>query len=256
MRTSLIDLLKRCGDRSFKLVSVDQTTDRKGPTHMIRSLKTKLAALAVVLLGSTVAQASVPASALQWTYNFSPSAPAVISDTNATAGVSFTNEPTKAAVGSSDIVATNLRVFSAATAASPDLLTSSGAYSLTLVLSTIDDSTPYSSTLTFTGKLSGSFSSESANVTNVFGPGSTQTTSLGSYTFTVSLVAYTPPGPPDQINAGSISAHVSISRASGAGDPVPVVPEPSTLLLSTLGLSCLGGAAWRKRHQPPVEAVV
>ena len=61
--------------------------------------------------------------------------------------------------------------------------------------------------------------------------------------FTVSLIAYTPPGPPDQSNAGSISAHVSVTTTQTAD-----LPEPSTMLLSGLGLTFLGGAAWRKRR--------
>ncbi|MFO0842182.1 MAG: PEP-CTERM sorting domain-containing protein [Gemmataceae bacterium] len=218
---------------------------------MNRSFTVKLAAAALALLGGVAQAAPITPGKLQWTYNFSPGSPSVISDTSASAYVQLTNEPTKAAVGTSDIVATNLRVFSAATAAAPDVLSTNGAYALTLVLSTIDDGTPYSTSMTFDGKLTGTFSAESANVGNVFGPNATQTVSLGSYTFTVSMVAYTPPGPPDQLNAGSLAAHVTISRAGPAeGDS----PEPSTMLLSALGLSCLGGAAWRKRRQGRVAA--
>jgi hypothetical protein len=46
------------------------------------------------------------------------------------------------------------------------------------------------------------------------------------------------------VNLGSISAHVNVSSVTPAS-----VPEPSTMLLSGLGLSFLGGAAWRKRRQ-------
>lgn len=218
---------------------------------MKRLLTASLTALAL-LVGATSVQATpIPPGNMQWNYNFSPGAPAVLADTNATAGISFTNEPTKPAVGSSDIVATNLRVFSAATAASPDALISNGNYSLTLVLSTIEDSIPYSASMTFTGKLSGTFSSENANVSNVFGPNQTQAVALGSYTFTVTLMSYTPPGPPDQVNAGSISAHVAVTSSSITPAQVP---EPSTMLLSGLGLSFLGGAALRKRRQAQRDA--
>ena len=216
---------------------------------MKRFFTAHMAALAVVLLAGAAAQANpIPPSQIQWTYNFSPGAPAVLADGNPGAGVTFTNEPTKAATGSSDVVATNLRVFSSAQAGSPDVLVHNGAYTLTLTLSTTDGTGTHTGTLTFTGQLAGSFSSQNSNVSNMFGPNTTQTLHLGSVNFTVQLVAYTPPGPPDQANAGSISAHVTV------GSRVVDTPEPSTILLSTLGLSFLGGAAWRKRRRTAAKA--
>jgi len=213
---------------------------------MKRLLISSLAALALLLSGGAGAQATVmDPETVAWTYNFSPGAPAVIADTSPGAGVSFTNEPTKGAVGSSDVVASNLRVFSAATSASPDKLTSNGAYSLNLTLTSAAAGPPQTANLTFTGKLKGKFSTESANISNMFGPNSTQTVLLAGYNFTVSLIAYTPPGPPDQSNAGSIAAHVTVSAVTTPAQ----VPEPSTVLLSSFGLSLLGGAAWRKRRK-------
>jgi hypothetical protein len=212
---------------------------------MKRFLTAPVAALALLLLIGAGAQATpIPINQIQWTYNFSPGAPAVLADGNPSAGVTFTNEPTKAATGISDIVATNLRVFSTATAVSPDMLTGpNGDYSLALTLSTTDGSGTHTGTLTFNGTLSGEFSAENANVFNAFGPNVFQVLDLGSIRFSVEMLAYTPPGPPDQANAGSISAHVTVENITPNG-----VPEPSTILLSGLGLTFLGGAAWRKRR--------
>jgi hypothetical protein len=219
---------------------------------MKRLLTAPAAAIAVMLaLGAGGAKAAaIPPSSVAWNYNFSPGAPAITADGNSSAGVTFTNEPTKVAVGSSDLVASNLRVFSSATSAAPDVLTSGGAYSLNLQLSLNDNGTPITKTLTFTGKLSGTLSAESVNLVNKFGPHKKQSVDLGQYHFTVELIAATMPGPPDQTNAGSIAAHVTVSAGSGGGgDPQPAqLPEPSTMLLSSLGLSFLGGAAWRKRR--------
>jgi len=230
---------------------------------MKRFLTAHVSALALVLVAVTVAPAEqVSPDLLQWTYNFAPVAPgthnllpAVTADSqpgHGIAGVTFTNEPNQVATGSSDIVATNLRVFSSAMAKKPDTLTyngnptDSGAYGLTLTISTPDGS----KTVTFTGGLytepGKGFSAESANIKNVFDLATKeQTFDLGKYTFTVSMQAYTPPGPPTQANSGSISAYVSVTNLSpGAID----TPEPGTMVLSCLGLTFLGGAAWRKRR--------
>src|SRR4051794_35760015 len=98
---------------------------------------------ATVLLLGTVAQAGpIPPDKIQWQYNFNPGAPALFADGNPGASVSFTNEPTKTAKGSSDIVATNLRVSSAGTAEHPDKLVNNGAYALTLQLIMNDNGNP------------------------------------------------------------------------------------------------------------------
>jgi hypothetical protein len=216
---------------------------------MKRFLIAHASALTLLLLAGASAHATLlTPDNVTWTYNFSPGAPAVLADGNPSAGVTFTNEPTKAATGNSDVVATNLRVFSTAPATSPDVLVSNGAYKFTLTLTNTSEGTG-PATFTFTGKLGGAFSSESANVTNMFGANNIQSVDLGSFRFTVALVAYTPPGPPDQVQGGAISAHVRISSLQTAS-----APEPSTLLLSSLGLTFLGGAAWRRKRRLALAA--
>jgi hypothetical protein len=215
---------------------------------MKRSLTAHAAALALLLVVGAGARADqISPDQVQWTYNFTPGAPAVLADGNPSAGVTFTNEPTKTATGSSDVVATNLRVFSAASAQAPDVLSSNGAYSLALTLTSVQNGQTFTQSFTFFGKLAGTFSADNSNVTNVFNTLGVHTLTLGAYSFAVQLVAYTPPGPPDQSNAGSISAHVTVSTPNGGGGPQNS-PEPSTILLSSLGLTFLGGAAWRKRR--------
>jgi hypothetical protein len=212
---------------------------------MKRLLTAHASAVALLLAFGAGAQASnLPPSSVAWSYNWSPGSPAVTADGNPSAGVTFTNEPTKVAVGNSDIVASNIRVFSSATAAAPDVLASSGAYSLNLQLSVNDNGQAFTKTLSFAGKLAGTLSAEAAQISNVFdGAMKKQTVKLGSYKFEVELIGYVGPGPQDQSNAGSISAHVTVSKITPAQ-----VPEPSTMLLSGLGLTFLGGAAWRKRR--------
>jgi len=219
--------------------------DRQGLRLMKHPIPASVIAAALVLAFTANAQASpIPADQVFWTYNWEPGAPAVFADGAKAAGVTFTNEPTHLAAGSSDIVATNLRVFSAALAAKPDVITK-GNYSLTLKLSLKENSTVYTQSLTFTGSLTGAFSSENANVANLFTDGGPKVAFLGSYVFTTTLIAYTPPGPPDQSNAGSITASIIVENSLRPAG----VPEPSGIVLSFAGLAMLAGAAWRKSRK-------
>jgi hypothetical protein len=227
---------------------------------MNRLLTAHVAALALVLLGGVAAQAGpMPPTTLSFTYNFTPVAPgthtpmpAVFAQGNPGASITFTNDTTQpASVDSSnpttDVVATTLKVHSSASALHPDVLANNGKYDMDLTLSATDANGVHTKTLTFHGnKLTGPFSATSSHVHNVFGADSTQTVTLGIYTFTVSLDAYVAPGPNGQTIPGSIGANIQVS--GGSITPASV-PEPSSVLLSGLGLSFLGGFAWRKRRR-------
>jgi hypothetical protein len=227
---------------------------------MKRLLSAQVAALALLLLGGLDAQAdSMPPTTLSFTYNFTPvkpgthtPLPAVFADGNPGASITFTNDTTQpASVDSTnpttDVVATTLRVHSAASPLHPDALANNGKYDMALTLSATDGNGVHTKTLTFHGnKLVGPISAGSSHVHNVFGPDATQTVTLGIYTFTVSLDAYVAPGGPGQTIPGSLGANIQVSGGSIAPSSVP---EPSGVLLSGLGLSFLGGFAWRKRRR-------
>ena len=229
---------------------------------MKRLLTAHVAALALVLLGGVTAQAdSMPPTTLSFTYNFTPvkpgtntPMPAVFAQGNPGASITFTNDTTQpASVDSSnpttDVVATTLKVHSTASPLHPDVLANNGHYDMDLTLSATDANGVHTKTLTFSGnKLVGPFSATSSHVHNVFGADSTQTATLGIYTFTVSLDSYVAPGPNGQTIPGSIGANIQVSGGSITITPASV-PEPSSVLLSGLGLSFLGGFAWRKRRR-------
>ncbi len=198
------------------------------------------------LAGSQVQASPTQAPAIQWSYNFSPSQSFVSADAPGTGTVTFTNGLTQSASGNSDVVVTNLRTSSTAPVSSPDTLNTNGAYSVSMTVT--DAPSGQSATLTFTGKLGGNFSSVNSNVTNTFTGQTTDSVILGDNTYTVAMTGYTPPGPPTANNAGSISAHVTVASNLGNGTGAST-PEPSTLVLSCLGLSLAGAVSWRKRRR-------
>lgn len=207
------------------------------------------ALVAMISLGG-----SVRADVIQWQYAWQSSPVAVAAGTG---GIAFTStSPSQtnplglSAAGNSDIVATNLYVFSTASPTTPDNLGAGAAYSLTLTLtdSASGQSSSNAGNFTFTGLLTGTFSASNSNITNTFTSPTTESMVLGGNTYTVTIGPFSPPGPPSTTNiTGSIAAYVQVTPGSGTG--VQDVPEPSTMLLAGLGLSFLGGAAWRKRRQ-------
>ncbi|HEY7327906.1 MAG TPA: PEP-CTERM sorting domain-containing protein [Gemmataceae bacterium] len=217
---------------------------------MKRSLLAIASAAGLLCLGGTPAWAGPTPTVVNWSYNFTPAQPFVSADSPGTGTVTFTNEPTKDATNSSNVVVTNLRVSSSALPSSPDALNTNGAWQVSLQLT--DSASGAQNTMLFTGKLGGTFSDSNANVTNNFtGTTSYTWTAPNGNSYTVSLVGYTPPGPPSASNAGSIAAFVQVTPGvhTGGGN----TPEPSALVLSCLGLGFVGLNTWRKRRRSLAE---
>jgi len=196
-----------------------------------------LPAAALLLLGAPQAKAGL----INWKYNWTPSSLAINADGGSGGNVTLTNEPLGSATGSSDVVATNIRTISSAPATAPDTMITQGNYTLTVQITDIDSG--LAGSLAFTGKLGGTFSNVNSNVSNKFTGTLTKQLTLGDHTFTVTIGPYTPPGPPNASNAGSIAAHVDVSDLQ-----IEKVPEPSTMALALFGLSTVGAGWWRKRR--------
>src|SRR5207237_7104607 len=114
------------------------------------------------------------AGLVEWSYDWQRAPVSIPADPPGTGGVSLTNETKKDAAGASDIVATNLRVFSSAPSDTPDVFSVNGGYPLTLTLT--DKASGESGVLSWDGKLTGSFSSSSSNIKNAFLSPETQAT--------------------------------------------------------------------------------
>src|SRR5262249_36788462 len=158
-------------------------------------------ALALLLLAGTSARADL----IQWSYKWTPSATKIVTDGGGAGWLTLTNEAGKATAGNSNTVITNIRSFSTAPQNSPDQF-SHAAFTSTLWLK--DTASNATGSLTFSGFFSGPITDNSSNVKITLTSPATQTLTLGGNTYTVTMGNYSPPGPPDATNAGSLNATV------------------------------------------------
>jgi hypothetical protein len=192
----------------------------KGATRM----KVALLAFVTALLLSLTTAAEARADLIYWSYSWTNSPNTIEADTPGTGSVSLTNESTHTAEGNSNIVATDLRTSSNAPDSNPAMFTNKG-YSL--VLSLTDNASGQTGTLTFNGVLNGTLTKTSSNIQNTFLGSLTQKVLLGNNVYTVTIGPYTPPGPPNSANAGSVSGNAQVTVTN-----VQTTPEPSTYVLS------------------------
>jgi PEP-CTERM motif len=197
----------------------------------------------IALLALLAGAAAVRADPIQWSYNWSSSPGIVYSDNSQTSYITLTSgQILQSAAGDSDIVATNLRTFSNAPPATPATFTAK-VYTLNLLLQ--DQQSGQSGTLTFSGQFDGTLSELSSNIQNTFTGPTTQTLFLGNNVYTATIGPYSPPGPTNSTNAGSISAFAQVTVSTII---IQDVPEPSSFLLVLLGTPLAGLALWRRRR--------
>lgn len=196
----------------------------------------------IALMALLAGAASVRADPIQWSYNWSSSPGIVYSDSSQTSYITLTTSSIlQSAAGDSDIVAANLRTYSTASPATPATFTAK-TYTLSLFLV---DQSGQSGTLTFTGQFDGTLSELSSNIQNTFTGATTQSIQLGNNIYTATIGPYSPPGPTNSTNAGSISAFAQVTVS-----PITIqdVPEPSSLLLAFLAAPLAGLAVRRRRR--------
>jgi hypothetical protein len=139
-------------------------------------------------------------------------------------------------------IASELRTVSSASPGHPDTFINRP-YSLTLTI-TDDHHHLLVPPITFSGVLNGTLSHNSAQLSNTFTSSQTQTFFDGNLIVTIG--PYTPPGPPGHHREGSIGTEVVVKGP--LPPPVSELPEPSTMVLLSLGAVLLGYTTWRKRN--------
>jgi len=108
--------------------------------------------------------------------------------------------------------------------------------------------TSLSKPLVFHGHINSSFSQDGSNLSVLIdSQDAFQSAKINGNTYYIQMPDPTAPGTPTATQTGSVPSYITVVPA-GTGS-IAGVPEPSTLVLSWLGLSFLGAAGWRKRRQ-------
>ena len=201
--------------------------------------------LFAIALALFVGSGTAWAGPVTWSYNFTPSANFLLGDAG-TNQIDFTNQGAVTTTGSSDIVATNMSIHNGLS----DTFTGKE-YIMQMNLTDGANST----TLNFKGLVNGTIVNGNPVLTNTFESPVSQTATLGVDTFTVTMNSFVSPNPfnpdPSKVTKGAIGFHVDVNGGEPPPPPPPTndVPEPSTMLLSVLGLAGVGYKAWRRMRQ-------
>jgi hypothetical protein len=188
---------------------------------------------------------SARAELINWSYTWSSVPDVVLADAPGTGRIYLDKQATGSVQVSSDnpesdIIATNIRTESTATAAKPDFFTNAG---FTLSLKIFDKDSNASETLFFRGVFNGRLTAMSSRVRpTLFAEDIEQTVQLGGYLYTVKITDITPPGPPTSTNTGSIGARAVVKISD-----INLVPEPSAWLTGVVGVGLMYLVMTRRR---------
>lgn len=192
---------------------------------------------AIALAIASYLSAGAQASPLTFTYDWTPTVPSVSGD-HGNNSIDFSNQG-PVAVSTSTVVGTasSLSILNKLS----DTFTNGG-YNLGVKIT--DGSN--AGTLTFSGVLNGVITNGVAtSLSSTLTSPATQTLMLGADKFSATILGFVPPNPVGSGNKpGGFGFEITATPGPGGGSEPPPndVPEPTTLLLSCLGL---GGFALR-----------
>jgi len=215
--------------------------------------------LSALLVLMAVATCQIRADYLNWTYTATFQVPGITVNTPSNGGgtVSLTDYGTPQPGGTSIAV----QAYETTSAATTPVSFNNLKYDLALKIT--DSATHDSGTLHFTGSLTGTMTATTSTIVDSFTPVKSNSLTLDGHTYTVKIptVTLAPPTSPQ----ANVMASVSVTNAlPGVGAPPPPslppphpltplpssgTPEPTSLLLSSLGFSCFGAGCWWKRRR-------
>ncbi len=202
--------------------------------------------LSALLVLMVVATCQIRADYLNWTYTatFQVDTLTVKTPTNGGATVAVTDYGTPQPGGANIPV----QAYETSTDSTTPISFNKATYDLALKIT--DNTTHDSGTLHFTGSLTGSLTATTSALVDSFTPVTSNSLTLDGHTYTVKIptVTLAPPTSPQE----NVMASVSVANAGGvvpSSPPPPPsngTPEPTSLLLSSLGISLLGIGRWWK----------
>jgi hypothetical protein len=186
-----------------------------------------------------------------WTYTSTPSTSGitVIAGSNGGASVALTGYTSHASGASIPVLA-----YETSTGSTNPISFSNQTFNLALK---IIDGNNQSGTLNFNGSLNGSLTATTSSLIASLTPATSDSLTFDGHTYTVNIPSLTLDAPDNAQGIpnpqGYILANVTVANASGGSPPPPPhtngTPEPTSLVLGSLGFSCFGVKCWLKRRR-------